>query len=128
MKKEKKEKQEEKEEMEATRSHHVRTRCRIPGCEAVVCDIRRHLMVHVKREEIEQDDVEGIAEVMRHGKSKHVVAKGNPEVHGTATKKQKKEKKNGVPLQTAPRCALGLTNTSAESTRSSRALSLTKSI
>ena len=47
-KKEKKEKKEEKEEMEEPRSHHVRTRCRIPGCEAVVCDIRRHLMVHVK--------------------------------------------------------------------------------
>ena len=42
--------------------------------------------------------------------------------------KKKEKKKNGVPLQTAPRRALGLTNTSAESTRSSRALSLTKSI
>ena len=92
-KKQKKQKQEEKEETEATRSHHVRTRCRIPGCEAVVCDIRRHLMVHVKRQEIHEDDVEGIAEVMRHGKRKHVVAKGNPEVRGTATKKPKKRQK-----------------------------------
>ena len=54
--------------MEETRSNNVRTRCRIPGCEAEVCDIRQHLMVHVKRGQINQDDVEGIAEVMRHGK------------------------------------------------------------
>ena len=80
-------------------------------------------MVHVKTGQINQDDVEGIAEVMRHGKRKHVVAKGNPEVRGTAIKK-----KNGAPLQTAPRCALGLINISAESTRSSPALSLIKYI
>ena len=64
----KKEKKEEKEDMEETRSNHVRTRCHIPGCEAEVCDFRRHLMVHVKRGQINQDDVEGITEVMRHGK------------------------------------------------------------
>ena len=64
----KKEKKEKKEDMEETRSNHVCTRCRIPGCEAEVCDIRRHLMVHVKRGQINQDDVEGIVEVMRHGK------------------------------------------------------------
>ena len=79
--------------MEGTRSHHVRIRCRIPGCEAVVCDIRRHLMVHVKAEQINQADVEGIAEVMRHGKRKHVIARGNPQVRGSDKKKIKKKKK-----------------------------------
>ena len=62
-------------------------------------------MVHVKRRELNEDDVEGdvegYAEVMRHEKRKHVVSKGNPEVRGTATKKQKKRKKNGVQSQTA---------------------------
>lgn len=76
--------------MEETHSHHFRTRCRMHGCEAVVCDIRQHLMVHVKQGQLHADDVEGYAEVMRHGKRKHVVSKGNPEVRGTATKKQKK--------------------------------------
>ena len=51
-------------------------------------------MVHVKRRELNEDDVEGdvegYAEVMCHEKRKHVVSKGNPEVRGTATKKQKK--------------------------------------
>ena len=89
-KKEKKETQEEKEEMKATRSHHVRTRCLIPGCEAVVCDIRRHLMVHVKREEIEQDDVEGIAEAWQKETCR---CKGEPRGPWDRHKKNKKKKR-----------------------------------
>lgn len=78
--------------MSETRSHHVRTRCRIHGCEAVVYDIRRHLLVHVKQGQLHPEDVDSHAEVMRHGKRKHVVSKSNPEVRGTA-KKQKRRKK-----------------------------------
>ena len=46
---------------------------------------------------------------------------GNPEVRGSDKKKEKKRKKNGVPLLTAPRRALGWISISAESTRSSLA-------
>mgnify|MGYP000645208262 CR=1 FL=1 len=53
-------------------------------------------MVHVKRRELNEGDVEGYAEVMRHEKRKHVVSKGNPEVRETATKKQKKKIKKMV--------------------------------
>ena len=107
--------------MAETRSHHVRTGCRIHGCEAVVFDIRWHLMVHVKQGQLHPDEVEGHAEVMRHGKRKHVVSKGNPEVRGT----EKKRKKNGVQSQNARWCASDLTNTLLENTKSSPALSLT---
>ena len=93
-----------KEEMSETHSHHVRTRCRIHGCEAVVSDIRRHLLVHVKQGQLHPEDIDSHAEVMRHGKRKHVVSKSNPEVRGTA-KKQKRRKKGGVQSQTARRCA-----------------------
>ena len=37
-----------KEEKAETRSHHVHTWCPMPGCKAMFCDIRRHLMVHIK--------------------------------------------------------------------------------
>ena len=53
-------------------------------------------MVHVKAEQINQADVDGIAEVMRHGKRKHVIARGNPEVRGSDKKKEKKNKKKMV--------------------------------
>lgn len=60
--------------------------------------------MHVKKGELHPEDVDSHAEVMRHGKRKHVVAKGNPEVRGTA-KKQKKRKKSGVQSRTVRRCA-----------------------
>ena len=78
------------EEMEETRSHHARSRCRMPGCEAVVCNMRRHLkQVHVKQGELNEDDVDGCVEVMRHGKRKHVLSRGNPEVRGSLKNKEK---------------------------------------
>ena len=95
---EKPEKNTGKEEMENTHSHHVCTRCRMPCCEAMVCDIRRHLMVHVKRGEVDADDVDGCVEVMRHGKRKYVVSKGNPEVRGSTTRKQKVRRKKWCPV------------------------------
>jgi len=82
-----------KEEMAETRPHHVRTSCRMPRCESVVCEIRRHLMVHVKWGELDANDVDGYVEVMRHGKRKHLVSKGNPEVRGSTKRKQKERRK-----------------------------------
>ena len=56
-----------KEETNESWNHHVRTWCRMPCCEAVVCDIKRHLRVHIKRGELDTNDVDGHAEIMRHG-------------------------------------------------------------
>ena len=53
--------------------------------------------MHVKKGELHPEDVESYAEVMRHGKRKHVIAKGNPKVRGTA-KKQKRRKKKWCPV------------------------------
>lgn len=41
------------------RSHHKRKRCPIEGCEFNGADSRRHLKVHVKKGEIEEDSVDG---------------------------------------------------------------------
>ena len=64
------------------RSHHVQVKCRIPGCGVKVRDIRRHLVTHVKREELHADDVNAYAEIMRHGKQKTLFSTGNPEKRG----------------------------------------------
>ena len=84
------EKQIKKEEMGEIRSHHVRTRCRMPGCKALVCDIKRHLKVRVKRGELDADDLDGHCEIMRHGKQKFRQSAGKPEIRG------KKRRKNGA--------------------------------
>ena len=42
------EKPQKKEEQKEVRSHHVRVKCRIAGCDAKVQDIRRHLKMHIK--------------------------------------------------------------------------------
>ena len=71
-----------KEETEETRSHHVKTRRCIPGCEAVVWDIKCHLRVHAKRGELHTNNVNGHAEIMRHGERKFVTSANNPEIRG----------------------------------------------
>ena len=39
----------------AKQSHHKKAKCRMPGCKAVVGDLRCHLHTHVKKEELEED-------------------------------------------------------------------------
>ena len=50
------------------RSHHVRVKCRIAGCDAKVQDIRRHLRMHVKNKELHPEDLDTYTEIMHHGK------------------------------------------------------------
>ena len=71
-----------KEGTEETRNHHVKTRGRMPRCEAVVCDIKRHLRAHVKRDELHTVDIEGHAEIMRLGKRKFMTSANNLEIRG----------------------------------------------
>ena len=56
-KQEKQEKPRKKEEKEG-RSHHVTVKCRIAGCDAKVQDIRRHLRMHVKNNELHPEDLD----------------------------------------------------------------------
>ena len=74
-------KHEKKKEEETAESwnHHVKTWSRMPCCEAVVCDIKRHLRVHIKRGQL---DTDGHAEIMRHGKRKFKTSPNNPEIRG----------------------------------------------
>lgn len=39
-------------------SHHKKAKCRMPECKAVVGDLRRHLRTHVKKKELEEEDLE----------------------------------------------------------------------
>ena len=65
------------EETEESWNHHVKACCRMPCCEAVVCDIKR---VHVKRVELDTDDVYGQTDIMRHSKRNFVASPNNPEI------------------------------------------------
>lgn len=49
------------------RSHHKRKRCPVEGCEFNGADLRRHLKVHVKKGEIEEDSVDRLLSVVRAG-------------------------------------------------------------
>ena len=57
-----------KEESTATRSHHRRVKCRMPGCKAVVGNIKCHVLTHAKKQEIEYDDVLTAVAIMKAGK------------------------------------------------------------
>ena len=52
-------------------------RCRFPGCVSVVGNIKHHLQIHVRKGEMSEEAVTQMAEVMRHGKRKHVVVKSS---------------------------------------------------
>lgn len=83
---------EKKQEVsEEGRKHHVRVRCRVPGCDAHVFDIRRHLKVHVARSEVSRDILEARAQVMLHGKKKTLTSLGNPEVRGKKVVRHRKK-------------------------------------
>ena len=66
-------------------------RCRIPGCDARVCDIKRHLRTHLKRQEINEEDIDSHAEIMRHGKQKSLVSSGNPSKRGKTSVRRRKK-------------------------------------
>ena len=76
-----------KEPTEETRSHHVKTWCRMPGCQAVGCDIKCHLRVHI-------NNVSGQAEIMHLSKRKFVTSANNPKIRG---KNLEPEEKKMVP-------------------------------
>ena len=50
------------------RIHHMRVKCRMPHCKAVVGDIKRHHLTHEKKREIERKDIPKAAAIMRAGK------------------------------------------------------------
>lgn len=50
------------------RSHHSRFQCKMPECNAVVGDIRRHLKIHVRKRELLQENLNAMIEIIRHGK------------------------------------------------------------
>ena len=62
------EEEEEEEEGTAPRSHHGKVKCRVPGCNAVVGDIKRHLYTHAKKSQLEEEDVLKAAAIMKAGK------------------------------------------------------------
>ena len=84
-------KSENPEEKRKERSHYIRVKCLIPRCDATVCDIRRHLKVHVKNGQLNPDDLEPFSEIMRHGKRKTLLSTGNPEVKGQKVVRRKKK-------------------------------------
>jgi len=61
----------------------------MPGCQAVVCNIKRHLRVHVKRGELHINDIYG------HGKRKFMPYANNPEIRG---KKPRTTRKKWCPV------------------------------
>ena len=67
-----------------TRSHHVKTRCHMPACQAVGCDIKCHLRVHI-------NNVSGQAEIMHLGKRKFVTSANNPEIRGKKPRTRRKQ-------------------------------------
>ena len=78
-------------EKKGARGHHVQVRCRIPGCSAWVCDIKRHLRTHLKREEINEDDIDSYAEIMQHEKQKSLVSSGNSSKRGKTSVRRRKK-------------------------------------
>lgn len=50
------------------RSHHSQVKCKVPGCKFHGQDIKRHLRTHVKKGELEAENIEAMAELCRHGK------------------------------------------------------------
>ena len=69
----------------------MKTRGRMPRCEAVVCDIKRHLRAHVKRDELHTNDTDGHAEIMRLGKRKFMTSANNPEIRGRKPRTRRKK-------------------------------------
>ena len=67
------EKNKKKEEQKEGRSHHVRVKCKIAGCDEKVQDIRQHLKMHIKNSELHPEDLDAYTEIMRHGKQKTLV-------------------------------------------------------
>ena len=58
--------------------------------------------MHVKKGELHPEDVESYAEVMRHGKRKHVIAKGNPEGQSRSQRDSKKTTKKKEKVVSSP--------------------------
>ena len=50
------------------RSHHSQVKCKVPGCKFHGQDINRHLRTHVKKGELEAENIEAMAELCQHGK------------------------------------------------------------
>ena len=67
----------------------MKTRCRMPGFKGVVCDIRRHLRVRVKRGEPHTNN----SEIVCHGKRKFVTSANHPGIRG---RKPRARRKNGA--------------------------------
>ena len=89
------EKPQKKEEQKEGRSHHVRVKCRIAGCDANVQDIRRHLKMHIKNSELHPEDLDAYTEIMRHGEQKTLVSKPISE---TRAKKPAQRRKKWCPF------------------------------
>ena len=56
------------------RSHHSQVKCKVPGCKFHGQDIKRHLPTHVKKGELEAENIEAMAELCRHGKRQRGLA------------------------------------------------------
>ena len=74
-----------------TWSHHVKTRCHMPGGEGVVCDIKHHLGVRVKRGEPHTDNIDGHAEIVHHSKRKFVTSANYPGIRGRKPRTRRKK-------------------------------------
>ena len=49
-------------------SHHSQVKCKVPGCKFHGQEIKRHLRTHVKKGELEAENIEAMAELCQHGK------------------------------------------------------------
>ena len=65
-----KETKENTEDEGQKRSHDKKTKCRFPGCSFNGGDIRRHLKTHVKKGDLEEENLDQMVEVFRHGNRK----------------------------------------------------------
>ena len=52
----------------ASTSHPKNSKCRVPNCKYFGGNLKRHLRVHVKREEIAESDIPRLTTIMRHGR------------------------------------------------------------
>ena len=58
----------ESKDKKSKRSHHKVFKCRMPQCSAKVGDLKRHLLFHVRKKEIDEESLPKALAIMKAGK------------------------------------------------------------
>ena len=62
------ESEKESKDKKSKRSHHKVFKCRMPQCSAKVGDLKRHLLFHVRKKEIDEESLPKALAIMKAGK------------------------------------------------------------